>query len=370
MDISREEARRWLVGATGLRACVPETGAAGARRVLAERRCLQLDPLDLVGTNSDLVVLARVDGLHKSEIWPALYPGHAFEHFAKERCVLPASAFPWYRQQLVTTPWLRLGEHLKRVPPAVLDAVHAEVAERGPLVPSDLEHHGQVDAIDWSGWKGTSKAGTMALEVLSVQCRLVVCGRGNEGKRYDVPERALPQVAAHAPTGEFAMWALGERVQAAGLLSTAGGPHWSMLSEARKAGLAKRAVEAGEVRALTIAGGRRTYLAPLDFGERQFPEDDGRMRILGPLDPLMWDRDLVREVFGFDYVWEVYKPKEQRRWGWYVCPLLHQGQLVGRVEARREKGAIRVDKLWKEDPARFDDAAWAACLERHTGLVC
>ncbi|MCO4834815.1 MAG: winged helix DNA-binding domain-containing protein, partial [Acidimicrobiaceae bacterium] len=45
-----------------------------------------------------------------------------------------------------------------------------------------------------------------------------------------------------------------------------------------------------------------------------FPDDDGRMRILGPLDPLIWDRKLVQHIFSFEYIWEVYKPVEQRRW--------------------------------------------------------
>ena len=57
---------------------------------------------------------------------------------------------------------------------------------------------------------------------------------------------------------------------------------------------------------------------------------DDRVRILGPLDPLLWDRNLVHHVFDFEYVWEVYKPAHQRRWGWYVCPLLQRDRLIGR----------------------------------------
>jgi hypothetical protein len=89
------------------------------------------------------------------------------------------------------------------------------------------------------------------------------------------------------------------------------------------------------------------------------------MRILGPLDPLLWDRGLVRLAFGFEYVWEVYKPASQRRWGWYVCPLLHRGQLVGRLEARVEEDVLRVDKLWREKGVKLDDAALDEALARH-----
>ena len=89
------------------------------------------------------------------------------------------------------------------------------------------------------------------------------------------------------------------------------------------------------------------------------------MRILGPLDPMLWDRELVRCAFGFEYVWEVYKPEAQRRWGWYVCPLLHRGQLVGRLEGRVEGDVLTVSKLWREEGRTLDDAALDEALARH-----
>jgi uncharacterized protein YcaQ len=97
------------------------------------------------------------------------------------------------------------------------------------------------------------------------------------------------------------------------------------------------------------------------------------MRILGPLDPLLWDRALVKHVFGFDYVWEVYKPAAQRRWGWYVCPLLHRGRLVGRIDARFAAhdgtGVLRVDRRWVEDGVELDEGAYRACLDRHQAAL-
>src|SRR5690606_1680953 len=100
-----------------------------------------------------------------------------------------------------------------------------------------------------------------------------------------------------------------------------------------------------------------------DAFERRFGDDDGRMRVLGPLDALLWDRALVRHAFEFEYIWEVYKPAARRRWGYYVCPLLHDGQLVGRFEGQRdERGQLRVEQLWRERP--FDEDAWRAAFER------
>ena len=118
----------------------------------------------------------------------------SFEHFAKERCILPAEAFPYYQGQghAAQTPWWRHGERESRVEPRLVEAVLEEVRTHGPLAARDLTDHGRVDPLDWSGWKGTAKATTMELEILWTRCDVVVAGRNESGaKVYDVPERAL-----------------------------------------------------------------------------------------------------------------------------------------------------------------------------------
>ena len=365
--LSREEARAYLVGQLGLARFEKARGAAGVRAVLAKLRCIQLDPLDPLGTNADLVALARVEGIGKGDVYRHLYPGHAFEHFAKERCLLPATAFPHYRDQAAQTPWWRLGERLERLPAEVLEKVLAEVRELGPATPGELSDHGRVVPLDWDGWKGTPKATSMALEVLWTRCQVVVAGRGaGPGtKRFDVPERALPAHAAAPGSGDFGRWALLERVEAAGLLCRAGGPLWSMLHAVRTSDLPDRLIEEGLLEEVRIEGATRRYLAPAGFRERAFPRPDTRMRLLGPLDPLLWDRKLVADVFGFDYVWEVYKPAAQRRWGWYVLPLLHRGRPVGRLEGRIAGEILRIDRIWREEGVPLDEGALDAALERH-----
>jgi len=363
-----EVARTWLVSHHGLASPRFPPGAPGTRALLKALRCIQLDPLDVIGTNADLVALARVDGLVRGDVYRHLMPGHAFEHWAKERCILPAYAFPYYRERTRETPWWNLATRLERLPSRVLEAVLEEVAARGPISAAELTDHGAVKPLDWSGWKGTGKATSMALEVLWTRCQVVVCGRGPGGKRYDVPERALPQTA-RAPLAAgpeaFERWALLERVEAAGLLSRASGPHWSVLSDVRTSELPDALVREGLLEEVMVPGSPRRYLAPVGFRDRPLSEPDERMRILGPLDPLLWDRGLVKLVFGFEYLWEVYKPAAQRRWGWYVCPLLHRGRLVGRLEARVEDGVLRVDKLWREKGVKLDDAALDEALARH-----
>jgi uncharacterized protein YcaQ len=72
---------------------------------------------------------------------------------------------------------------------------------------------------------------------------------------------------------------------------------------------------------------------------------------LAPLDPLCWDRDLLRRLFDFDYIWEVYVPAPKRKWGYYVLPILFGDRLVGRIEPRlnRRARALDVVGMWWQD---------------------
>ncbi|MGA7615121.1 MAG: winged helix DNA-binding domain-containing protein [Thermoanaerobaculia bacterium] len=363
--ITRDEARNALVRHLALDRPTG-TGRAGIRRVLERLRCIQLDPLDAIGTNADLVVMARVTGAERGDVWSALFPDAGFEHFAKERCILPASSFPWYRERghRAQAPWWRHHEREARVEPRAVEAVLEEIRERGPLTLREMTDHGSVMPLDWSGWMGTSKATTMALEILWTRCEVVVAGRDASGaKIYDIPSRTLGPFAAAPAEGDFARWALHERVTAAGLLSRAGGSHWSMLGEIRTSALPDEMIEAGELVEVSIEGSPRKYLALPSFLARRRSRFDDRVRILGPLDPLLWDRNLVRHAFEFEYAWEVYKPEHLRRWGWYVCPLLFRDRLVGRVDARVEKNVLRVKKLWIE--SEIERPLIRAALEDH-----
>jgi len=366
ITLSRAEVRRLMVAHLGLARPLGK-GARGTRAVLERLRCIQLDPLDAIGTNADLVVMARAEGVGRGDVWRHLYPHHAFEHFAKERCILPVRAFPYYRRHghEAQTPWWQHGERERRVPAKLVRAVLEEIRERGPITARELTDHGAVEPLDWSGWMGTSKATSMAIEILWTLCDIVVVGRTESGaKIYDVPERVFGEVTP--ATEPFDRWALRERVHAAGLLTRAGGSMWSMLGGVRTSGLVDEMIEAGELLEVAIEDSPRRYLALSSFLETKRVRYDDRVRILGPLDPLLWDRNLVRHAFDFEYVWEVYKPASQRRWGWYVCPLLQRDALIGRVEARVEKNALAVKKLWLEGDADRD--AIDAAFERHAEL--
>ena len=364
VTLSPAEARARLLGWLGLSRRSPG-GPEGVRALLTRLRHIQLDPLDRLGTNADLVALARLDGVQRGDVYRYLLPGHAFEHFAKERCLLPASALPWYRAAQSRAGWWRETERMKRIDEGLIADVLAEVRERGPITPPELSDRGEVDPIDWNGWRGTRSAAAMAIEVLWTRCEVVVCGRDRNTKRYDVPDRALPEAARAPVPDDWQAWAVEQRVHAAGLLGAHAGIWWSSLTDLRASDVPKRLVREGRAVRVQIEGARKTWLAPPALLEGPPPDHDDHMRILGPLDPLLWERDLAQILFGFEYIWEVYKPADKRRWGWYVVPLLHRGRLVGRLEAHTDGGRAVVDRLWAED-GPIDDDALQEALSRHT----
>jgi uncharacterized protein YcaQ len=124
-----------------------------------------------------------------------------------------------------------------------------------------------------------------------------------------------------------------------------------MLSGVRTSSLVDEMVEAGEFVDVAIEESTRRYLAVPEFLKAKSTYDD-RVRILGPLDPLLWDRDLVRHVFGFDYVWRS-TSLPQRRWAGTSVLLLHRDRLIGRIDARIERDALVVKKLWLEGTTRI-----------------
>jgi len=84
---------------------------------------------------------------------------------------------------------------------------------------------------------------------------------------------------------------------------------------------------------------------------------------LSPLDPVS-ARGRAKVLFGFDYVWEVYKPVEKRRFGYYTLPILWGDRLVARFDSKldRSSNTFVILGLWLEDEALGRDEAFAAAL--------
>lgn len=360
VEVTAKQARCALVRGVGLERHEPSSDSA--HHVLADLGMIQLDPIDRFGASPDLVVHARVDGHQRGKTAQDLLPGGAFEHYAKELCLLPTGLFPSYRALLGERPRYRHGPRIRDLDPALLDDVEAEIRERGPVCARDLGDRGSAAPHDWSGWKDTQRTASLAVRSLWLRCRVVPVRRTSRGRLWQVAADALPEHHDRPAPSDWRLELCADRVDAAVFLPEATGPWWGGLKPHRQTLIAQLVEQSRAIR-VRLPDSRRTWLCRFDPRQAAPLDPDDRMRVVAPLDPLIWDRKLTEAAFDFRYVWEIYKPKAKREWGYYVCPLLHRGQLVGRFEARREAQRLVVDRLWREHP-EFDDAAWQVCLER------
>jgi uncharacterized protein YcaQ len=85
-------------------------------------------------------------------------------------------------------------------------------------------------------------------------------------------------------------------------------------------------------------------------------DESDRLEFIAPLDNIMWDRKIIEELFGFSYKWEIYTPVKDRKYGYYVLPVLYKDNFIARIELRRDREKKKIVKLnlWWEDKAYND----------------
>jgi len=356
---------------------------------------MQFDPLGIAGRNHDLVLQARIRGYRPAWTDELLYERRAlFEAYNKGLSILPSTELPWYR-----VTWERNREEHE----AGTFQVHAELVKHllgriraeGPLSSLDFERRPD---IDWY-WRPTNQVRAI-LEALAEAGTLGLARRQGNRRYYDLMERLFPAelLAERRPREEQLRHKLLSRYRAHGLLGATGSAElWYGTGPAaaaptgraaelpRRAVLRQQLIDSGELVPVQVDGVRALrYVVRTDLGlleqaraeiEAGSPPGGAEpgVSFLAPLDPLVWDRDFLRQLYGFDYIWEVYVPEAKRRWGYYVLPILFGDRLVGRIEPRIERvvtapptngrrpakatSTVRVVGLWWEDgfdPRRTD----------------
>jgi uncharacterized protein YcaQ len=397
LAISRAVARRYL--ALHHRLAPPRSlpaGAAGVLAVFDRLGSIQFDPIEIAGRNHDLVLLARVAD-HRREVTDRLlYEDRVlYETYNKGLSLVPTADLPWYR-----VAWDRTRSTHEREAFAthadLVDELLSRIRETGPMSSIDVEPRA---AIDWY-WRPTNQVRAI-LEALAESGILGLAGRDGNRRRYDLVERLFPAdlLARAVPTRERYRHKLLSRFRAHGLLGRTGSAEiWygtsPRLASGDDGGLSLGAagrrellddlVADGTLVAVEVEGVRGVrhlpaeFLAELEQAEREVAtgEPPGGVApgvaFVAALDPLVWDRELLRSLYDFDYVWEVYVPAAKRRWGYYVLPVLFGDGLVGRIEPRieRREDTLRIVDVWWEDG--FDPLerrgfveAFAAAVEAH-----
>jgi uncharacterized protein YcaQ len=354
-------------------------------RVVERLGSLQFDPLEVAGRNHDVVLLARVDGYRRQWTDDLLYRDRVlFEAYNKGLSILPTAELPWHRWTWDQDRTAHEGGAFDEHAPLVEELLE-RIRAGGPLSPTDV---GPRASIDWY-WRPTNQVRAI-LEALAEAGILGIVRREGNRRVYDLIERLFPAelLAQRPPEAEQLRHRLLSRYRAHGLLGTGGQSElWTSMPRAgapHRAALRHELVEAGELIPVTVEGvrghrfvvGSEWPLLEAASAELATGAPPGRAApaatMLAPLDALVWDRNLMRALYDFDYVWEVYVPAAKRRWGYYVLPILYGDRLVGRIEPRidRKAGVLRVLGIWPESwfagwaGHEFNDAL-ATALDAH-----
>jgi uncharacterized protein len=238
-----------------------------------------------------------------------------------------------------------------RTHPHLREHVLEEIRARGAL--GSRHFDGAARQGEMWGWKPAKRM----LELLWNHGELVVAGRQGFQRLYDLPERVLPRAILDAPTPpeeERLRELVARAVRGRGVLTERGAvEHWRLRGGAARVRDAVDSLVAdGLLERHAVEDGGQPVLVPA--GAKLDPPPPSAAVLLSPFDNLLWDRPFARRVLGFDHLIEVYKPAPQRRYGYYVLPLLWRDRIVGRADLKSERaeGRLVVRAFHVEDGVR------------------
>lgn len=356
LKLTRGEARRILLAQQGLLPPRALAGKAGIMEYIRRVGCIQFDPLNITGRSPEIVLQARVRDFRPSLLTELLYQDRALlDGWDKMMAIYQTEDWPYFRRRRDLARQRYGGENAPVT--EALPLVRRELAARGPLSSLDLAMN---ETVDWA-WAPTRMARAV-LESMYHWGELIIHHKVNNRKVYDFAARQLPPELLAAPDpneteAEYQAWRIRRRLGGVGLLWGKAGDGWLGLREIksreRNAAIARLQAE-GKVMEAAVEGiGVPLYLRREDWPRLEGAltgETEKKAALLAPLDNLIWDRRLTAALFDFDYLWEVYKPAKERRYGYYVLPVLYGDEFVARCEPVPEKrsGVLRLRNWWWE----------------------
>jgi uncharacterized protein YcaQ len=179
----------------------------------------------------------------------------------------------------------------------------------------------------------------VALEYLFLTGELMSRGRGSDFARmYDTPERVLPERILNALTPrehDARKQLLVRSAIAQGVATSSDLADYYRQKLATVKPLIAELVEEGELREVAVDGWtEKTFV----HRNAKLPKQLHATALLSPFDSLVWCRPRNERLFNFHYRIEIYTPKEKRKFGYYVLPFMMDGQMVGRVDLKADRG--------------------------------
>ena len=348
--------------------------------VLHDLGFVQVDSVNTLARAHDLILWSR-RGQYRPRALDGLIARDraAFEHWTHDAAVIPMRFYPMWRLKFA-----RDEAHMQRRWPrwrregwdAEIDGVLRHIADHGPAGSADL---GGEEAKGSGGWWDWHPSKT-ALEYLWRSGRLAIRHRAGFRKVYDLAERVIPAEHLHArlDDAEIVDWAMTAALERLGFATSGELAAFFDIATPAEAKLwCAGALAAGRIVEIDVemADGaiRRSFSDPALMDTiPALPAPSSRVRLLSPFDPALRDRARAERLFGFRYRIEIFVPARRRQYGYYVFPVMQGDRLIGRLDARRENGALTVRAFWPEPGVRMGQgrlAALAAELQRIPALA-
>jgi uncharacterized protein len=295
--------------------------------------CVQLDSISAVERSHRIALASRVGDYPASAVTRLLGGGRVFEYWAHEACLLPIEDWPLFTAQMKKGGRRWYGE-VGETHPHLAEEILEEIRQRGALGSRHFEGTSEGGMWNW-------KPAKAMLDRLWNHGDLVVAGRQGFQRLYDLPERVVPKALLEAPVPaepERLRLLVLKAVQGRGALTEAGiVEHWRLRGgAARIRPVVDALVADGLLERIAVEDGGAPVVALA--GSDLSPSTPTAAVLLSPFDNLLWDRPFARRVLGFDHLIEVYKKEHERKYGYYVLPLLWRDRIVGRADLKSERG--------------------------------
>ena len=338
--LTNDQARRVALAAQGFGTPRPvgRVDVRHFRRVLDHVGLLQLDSVNVLERSHYLPVFSRLGPYDRAALdrWTTS-SGEIFEYWGHEASLIPVDRYSTFRFRMgEMKPWGSVRRLLDERPGYIEDVL-AQVVNRGPLTVADLDDAGERGG-PWWGYA----PGKHALEWLFASGRVTAYRSPRFGRHYDLPQRVVPEAAISQPPSdqiEAYRTLLVDAARYHGVGTAADLADYHRLHKPTARSVLEALAVEGAVVPVAVTGWRHpAYLHP----DAIVPRRATGTALLSPFDSLIWNRDRVERMFDFRYRIEIYVPKPQRQYGYYVLPFLLDGELVARVDLKADRKGRRL----------------------------
>src|ERR1700761_5891115 len=345
--LTAAQARRISVAAQGFSARRPSGPVTRAhlRRLISRIQVLQLDSVSVAVRAHYAPVFSRLGPYDRDVLDRAAWahstrsPRLLVEYWAHEAALMAIDDWPLMRWRMRHYRHGRWGTHIVKANPKLADKIVAAVAEIGPSTAGQIEAHLSTASRGPRGdWWGSRSDTKWVAEALFAAGTLTTATRVGFARHYDLAERVLPPevVARHVDEDEAVRELMLRAATALGVATEADIRDYFRLAAGQaQPAIAKLGAD-GELERVDVEGwSNPAYLV----AGQTIPRRDRGTALLCPFDPLIFFRPRVERLFQFLYRIEIYTPAAKRQYGYYVWPLLMDGQLVARVDLKADRTA-------------------------------